>query len=110
MFGHLVVDRLHALLRERARVLDLLPALAIGPAVEHAARSEPLLESRVLRVVRVLGLFLGIEVVEVAEELVKAVLRGQELVLVSQMVLAEMPDDYIRCWQGLQKHFDPKRR
>jgi homogentisate 1,2-dioxygenase len=23
---------------------------------------------------------------------------------------AELQDDYFRCWQGLQKHFDPTRR
>ena len=23
---------------------------------------------------------------------------------------AELQDDYFRCWQGLQKHFDPSRR
>ena len=37
-----------------------------------------------------LGLLLGVEVVEVAEELVEPVHRGQELVAVAQMVLAEL--------------------
>ena len=90
VLGHLVVDGLHALLRQRPGVLDLLPALAVGPAVQHAARAEALLERRVLRVVRILGLFLGVEVVEVAEELVEAVHRRQELVLVAEVVLAEL--------------------
>ena len=71
-------------------VLDPLPALAVRPAVQHASGSEPLLELRVLRIVRVLRLFLGIQVIEVAEELVEAVHRRQELVLVAQMVLAEL--------------------
>ena len=70
---HLVVDGLHPLLRQRPGVLDLLPALAVGPAVQHASRPEPLPELGVLRVVRILGFFLGVEVVEVAEELVEAV-------------------------------------
>ena len=37
-----------------------------------------------------LRLLLGVEVVEVAEELVEAVHRRQELVAVAQMVLAEL--------------------
>jgi len=36
------------------------------------------------------GLFLGIEVVEVAEELVEAVRRGQGEVAIAQVVLAEL--------------------
>ncbi len=90
VFGRLVVHRFHALLRQGAGVLDLLAALAVGPGVQHAARAEALLELGVLRVIRVFGLFLGIEVIEVAEELVEAVHRGQELVLVPEVVLAEL--------------------
>ena len=63
----------------------------IGPAVEHAARPELLLELGILRVVGVLRLLLGVQVIEVAEELVEAVRRGQELVAVAEVVLAELP-------------------
>ena len=66
---------------------------AIGPAVQHAARAELLLELGVLRVVRVLRLLLGVQVVEVAEELVEAVGRRQELVAVAEVVLAELAGD-----------------
>ncbi len=38
-----------------------------------------------------LGLLLGVEVVQVAEELVEAVHGRQELVEVAEMVLAELP-------------------
>ena len=81
----LVVDRLHALLGERAGILDgLLADLAearidrgvvlVGrPAPEHAARPELRTVGGVLRIVGQLRLFLGIEVVEVAEELVETV-------------------------------------
>jgi hypothetical protein len=65
-----------------------------GPAAENAARAEPLAEvGEVLlrRVVRQLRLLLGVEVVEVAEELVEPVHGGQELVAVAQVVLAELP-------------------
>ena len=48
------------------------------------------LELGVARVVPLLGLLLGVEVVEVAEELVEAVDRRQELVLVAEVVLAEL--------------------
>ena len=37
------------------------------------------------------GLVLGIEVIEVAEELVEAMHGGQEFVAVAEMVLAELP-------------------
>ena len=37
------------------------------------------------------GLVLGIQVIEVAEELVEAVHGGQEFVAVAKMVLAELP-------------------
>ena len=100
--GDVVVDRLHALLGQRAGVdtglladaaearLDRGIVLVGGLAVEHAARAELRAERRVLRVIRQLGLFLGIEVIEVAVELVEAVHRRQEFVAVAQMVLAEL--------------------
>ena len=61
--------------------------------MDHAARAEVLAEVRELllgRVVVLLGLLLGVEVVEVAEELVEAVHGRQELVLVAEVVLAEL--------------------
>ena len=61
-----------------------------GLAVQHAARAELRAERRVLRIVRQLRLLLGVEVVEVAVELVEAVHGGQELVAVAQVVLAEL--------------------
>ena len=100
--GGVVVDRLHPLLRQRAGVLDrLLADLAEarvhgrvvdvrGLAVQHAARAELLAERRVLGIVAQLGLFLGVQVVEVAVELVEAVDRGQKFVAVAQVVLAEL--------------------
>jgi hypothetical protein len=58
----LLVDRLHALLRQRAGVLDLLSALAVGKNVKHAARAELLLELGILGVVVGLRLLLGVQV------------------------------------------------
>ena len=40
-----------------------------------------------------LGFLLGVQVIEVAEELVEAVYGGQELVAIAQMVLAELRGD-----------------
>ena len=89
----LVVARLHPLLGQRTGVLDLLAALAVGPAVQHAAGPVFLLEvGEVLRVriVHFLGFFLGVQVIQVAEELVEAVHRRQVLVAVTEVVLAEL--------------------
>src|SRR5262249_29658996 len=97
--GDLVVDRLHALLGERAGVLDL-PA---GEGVDHAPRTEPLLELRIFRVVDVLRLLLGVQVIGIAEELIEAVGRRQELVAVAEVVLAELAG---RVAQRFQKFGD----
>ena len=86
--GHLHVDRLHPLLGQRAGVLDRLRAVRIGDRLDHAARAEPLLEGRVLRIVGILRLLLGVQVVEVAEELVEAVIGRHVLVEVAEVVLA----------------------
>src|SRR5262249_55467872 len=99
----LFVYGLHALSIERTGVLNLLRAVWHGPTVEHAARPELLLELGILRVIRALGLLLRIEVVEVAEELVEAVRRGQELVAVPEVVLSELPGDVT---QGFEEFGD----
>ena len=80
----------HALLGEGTGVLDRLPALAVSHAVEHAAGTEPLLEFRILGIVGQFGFFLGVQVIEVAEEFVEAVHGRQEFVPIAQMVLAEL--------------------
>ena len=61
-----------------------------GFALEHATRAELLPEVRILRIVRVFRLFLGVEMIEIAEELVEAMHRRQMLVAVAKMVLAEL--------------------
>src|SRR4051794_17672700 len=72
VFGYLIIDGFHALAGKGTGIFDLLPTLAIYPTMEYASGAEPLLEIRVLRIVWVFWLFLGIEVVEIAEELVKS--------------------------------------
>jgi hypothetical protein len=92
----LLVHRLHALAVERAGVFDHLLADAaelrilrgvvlVGClALQDAARAEPLAEGGILRVLGCFWLFLGIEVVQVAKELVEAVDGRQVLVAVSR--------------------------
>ena len=70
--------------------VDRLPALAVGDAVQHAARTELLLERGILRIVGQLRLLLGVEVIEIAEELVEAVHGRQVFVPIAEMVLAEL--------------------
>ena len=60
-------------------------------ASEHAARTEFSAIGRILRIVGQLRLFLGIEMVEVAKELIKAVYRRQRWVAIPDVVLAELP-------------------
>jgi hypothetical protein len=103
---HLVVDRLHPLARERTGVLDALApdapearilgrvVLVGGPRVDHPARAEALVEAREVlrrRPVGRLRLLLGVQVVEVAEELVEAVDRLQVLVEVPRWFLPNCP-------------------
>src|SRR5215470_845695 len=89
----LLVDGGHACPGERAGVVDLLTALAVRPGVKDAAGSVLLPEVRILGVVVALWLLLGVEVIEVAEELVEAVHGGQVLVAVAQVILAELAGD-----------------
>ena len=58
--------------------------------MKDAAGPKALLELRVFRVVWVLRLFFGIEVIQVAEELVEAVYCRQELIPITEMVLAKL--------------------
>ena len=88
--GDLLVDGLHALLGQGSGVVDRLPALAIGLAVEHAARAELLLELGILRVIGQFGFFLGVQVIEIAEEFVEAVHGREKFVAIAEVVLSEL--------------------
>src|SRR5262245_35147190 len=98
-----LVDRLHALFGERTGVLASLFAPGAkawiiawrvgrrGKAFQDAARTKLRSERRIFRVVWVFGFVLCVEVIEIAEELVEAVNRRQELVAVAEVVFAELP-------------------
>ena len=58
--------------------------------MQDAARPEGGLELGILGIIGQLRLFLGVEVIEVAEELIEAVHRGQIFVAIAQVVLAEL--------------------
>ncbi len=61
-----------------------------GLALEDTARAQIRAESGIARVVEVLRFFLGVEVIEIAEEFVEAMYGGQKFVTVAEMVLAEL--------------------
>ena len=104
--GDVVVDGLHPLGGQRAGVLDGLLAdrtelrvvgfgrvLGECLALQHPTRQRQFVkpwELVLVRVVELLRLFLGVEVVQVAEELVEAVHGRQVLVQVAEVVLAEL--------------------
>ena len=95
-----LVGGLHPRCSQRTSVLDGLHAdpaetridsrviLVRGARLEHAARTEALLELRVFWIVDVLRLLFGIEVIEIAEELIEAMHGRQVLVAVAEVVLA----------------------
>ena len=100
-----VVAGLHALLGERAGVghsllADLAPARLLGrvvhvgrPGMHHPARPESIAEVREILfvgIVRHFGLFFGVEMIEVAEELVEAVVGRKHAVEIAEVVLAEL--------------------
>src|SRR6185436_3381637 len=84
-----ILDLLLADLAE-ARILSLI-ILVRCLAFEDAARAPTLSERRVFRIIGQLGLFFGIEVIEVAEELVEAIDGWQRIVTVADVVLSKLP-------------------
>ena len=99
----IVVDGLHALFGQRAGIFNHLLADTAkarihgrvinigGLAMHHAARAKALSKGGILGVVGILRLFLGVKMVEVAIELVKAVDRGQELLASPRWFLPNCP-------------------
>jgi hypothetical protein len=58
--------------------------------MQHAARTERCSELRILRIVGQFGFFLGIQMIQIAEELIEAVDGRQVVVAVAEVVLAEL--------------------
>ena len=76
------------ILPKRGSTVGIVPVGRL--AFEHAARAELGEICRILRIVGEFRLFLGVEMVEIAEELVEAVHRRQRRVAVADVVLAEL--------------------
>jgi hypothetical protein len=101
-----------------ASVLDLLPSDAAKPGilgrvirirrvgVKNAARAILVEEIGILgglRVVRVLRLLLGVEVVEIAKELVEAMHGGQKFVAIAEVILAELAGGIAERFKQISK-------
>ena len=115
--GGVVVDGLHPLGVQRAGVLDrlladrtelrivgLLRYLGRGFALQHTARQCEVVQLRELvgvGVVELFGFLFRVEVIEVAVELIEAVHRRQVLVLVAEVVLAELAGSVAEWFEQL---------
>ena len=62
--------------------------LAVGGRFDHATRTKLLFELGVLWVVRVFRFLFGIQVIQVAKELIKAMIGRQVFVTITQVILA----------------------
>ena len=84
--GYLHIDRFHPLLGQRAGIFDF----PISATADHTTWTKFLFKGRIFRVVRMLGLLLGIQVIKVTEKLIKSMVGWQHFVAVTQMVFAEL--------------------
>src|SRR5262249_48381329 len=83
----LFIDRRHASDVERAGILDT----PVRVRVDDASRTVLLSELRILRIEVPLGFLFGVQVIEIAEELVEPMLGRQVLVAITEVILAELP-------------------
>ena len=58
--------------------------------MQDSARTETFSECRILRIVDILRLFFGIEVVKIAKELIEAVLGREKFIFVAKMIFSEL--------------------
>ena len=80
----LAIDGFHAFAVKRTGVFHS----TISEGANHPSRTKALTKCRIFWVIRMLGLFLGIKVIEVAKKLIKTVLGGKKLVAITQVVFA----------------------
>ena len=81
-----VVNGFHPFAVQRAGVLDV----SVGARFDDASRAEFLLEFWGLRIINIFRFFLRVQVVQVAQELVEAVVGRKHFVAVAQVILAEL--------------------
>ena len=84
--GDVVVDGLHAFLVQRAGILDA----AVGEGVDNAPGAKTLAEGRVFGVIGMLRLVFGVQVIQIAVELVETMVGRQVLILVAQVIFAKL--------------------
>ena len=77
MCGDFLINRLHALFRQRAGAFDFLSTVWVRPRVNDATGTKSLSQFGVFEVVRMFRFILGVEVIKRAKELIKAVRRWQ---------------------------------
>ena len=75
----LIVDGFHAFARQWPGVGDLAPS----KAVDHAAWTKAFFKFWVFGVIRVFGFFFGIQMIEIAKKLIKAVRCRQHVVTIT---------------------------
>ena len=91
-----IIDGFHPFFGQGTCILNTLAALAIGPAMDHAARTEAFFKCfaighfQIARIVFILRLFFGVQVVEVTKEFIKSMHGGKMLVQVTLVVLTEL--------------------
>jgi len=83
----LLVHCLHALFGQGTGIFD--PTVRRG--LDHTSRPKPFPKLGIFGVLGVFRLLLGIEVIEIAEELVEAMVGRQELILIAEVVLPNCP-------------------
>ena len=91
---HFIVDRFHALFGQRSCVFNPLSAVAVCPAVQHSARTKPLPKLREVLgfgIVRKFWFLLSVQVIEVAEEFIKAMQGWQVFIAIAKVVFAKLP-------------------
>ena len=102
--SRLVVDSLHPLNVQWASVLDL----AIRKRVEDAARVVTFKEIGIVtKPIGTFGLLFGVEVVQVAEELIEAVFGRQKFVTVAEVILAKLSRSVAKRLQCLRNRDVP---
>jgi hypothetical protein len=84
--GDFVVERLHALRRQRAFVLRR----ASGGSRDDSSRIEAPAEFRIRRAIRIFKIFIRVQVVEIAPKLVETVPMGKMFFEIAEVVLAEL--------------------
>ena len=82
----LFVNRTHTFHGQRTGIFNL----AVSGALNHAAWAKFFTESRVFRIVRVLRFFFSVQVVQVAEKLIKTVCGRQELIAIAKVVFTKL--------------------